>query len=525
MNRPHVPLRFILILGFLSITSAVQGLDLTVSGDQLILHADSESGSFYIENDNPVNAGLRYLLFKDSPPTSYITLILNGKPYRLNDSVLKTVSVLSEKNDHIQGQYSLGLVNFEVNFKMTNINTSNEAVLLYVSVNNLSNQSVTVGTRFFYDTYYNERWGDPKIYLSSSEQVEYERLILEESTPRFIFNGVYKDNNYNEGLFLYPYINDFIPSSIIIGNWKKLDENELSYDVVPSAQFKYTDYSSKDAAIAVFFKDITVNPGETVSFGNLLLVSKVDFKTSNGNRYLLDLVDSVDDEDVESETIEVAEEVIEPETDPVESPAVIEPVVTNTVKAVVTNKVYVTETNFVAKDMDTNNLTYDQTLRLNELQLLEMQLEAMERLTTMIEKMDATLGTGLFSDSTNATGKALYTVDEKDEEIEELKETYEQKIKAQKTEYETKLVEQQEEFYTMMDELESELSTGLTKVRRFETMDEIDDTLNVLDQYIVMIEQLEKLKLDFESMPKSQLEALNKKIDDLESQLKKLDNN
>jgi hypothetical protein len=507
---------FVLFL-FMGLCGVLFANDLALSGKKIGFFLHSGSGHFYVENPTPSETELKNLLFKDNPPTSYITLIYEGKPYRLNDGQLKIQKPFTQKGSKISGVYSLKSVEYTITFLLTNSEAKeeNDSIICLVSVKNTGDTQVNVGARLLFDTFYNERWGKPELFLASGEKINYERLLHEASIPQYIFSGIY-DPEKLEGLFIYSYLNLLHPTRIIIGNWKKLDENEMDYPVAPQGKFKYNEFANKDAAVAVFFEKIYVKPGETVNFGCILTRKVFTYDIFNSD------VTSIQSVVVQASNTNTA--------------PVIPLTNTNTVKtaAAATNP---SPTNMIVQKPATNiqpvkaNADMVASAEVDakvpvltgssaDIELIKAQLALMEKLTALVEKMEKqtkpfeTVKVQVIS-NTGQPG-----VDPK--KIEETKQTYEAALQKQKTAYEKMLADQQKNIEELIKTYEKRLSDQSSLKSKNYSLSELDKALNELDNQILLIEELSKLNLDFKTMPKEQLNALKKQVETMESKLLKL---
>ncbi|NPV01429.1 MAG: hypothetical protein HPY53_08610 [Brevinematales bacterium] len=512
---------FVLIL-FLCVCGVLFAADLALNGKKIVFYLDSGSGHFYVENPSPSETELKNLLFKDNPPTSYITLILEGKPYRLNDGLLTVKEPFTQKGSKISGVYALKNVEYNITFILTNSEAKeeNDSVICLITVKNTGNTQINVGARMLFDTFYNERWGKPEIFLASGEKINYERLLYEASIPDYIFSGIY-DPDKLEGLYIYSYLNLLHPSRIIIGNWKKLDENELDYTVEPQGKFKYNDFANKDAAVAVFFDKIYVKAGETINFGCILTRKVFTYDVFNSDvTGIQSVVGSATNTNTNMSVV-----IAPTNTNTVKPVAVVtNPSPTNTIvqKPATNVKPAAVKTDMIASgEVDGKTPPPPATGGSADLELIKAQLALMEKLTALVEKMDKQM-TGPVETQKPAviTNTIQPAADPK--KIEETKQAYEAELKKQKEGYEKMLAAQQKNIQDMIDTYEKRLNEESSLKNKNYSLNELDKALNELDNQISLVEELSKLNLDFKTMPKEQLDALKKQVETMESKLLKL---
>ncbi len=246
---------------------------LSISGKNLVFYFYSERGALYIENPYPKDSKSRYLLFKDNPPTSFITLYIDNTPYRFSEKDMKVEEMFNIQNNYIRGKLSYKYLTFTVYFILTNFNKGNfdDALLNIIEIENTSTNSKNLELRFVFDTVYGEDRKSPIIFTSSGEKIEYDRIYDEGSIPEAFFNGEVDeiDMEFKDGIYIFPVINNFYPTRVIIGNWKKLSLMRNIFIPEPRARFRYNPYSNPDVAIFLLY-NIKINPKEKFYFGNVI---------------------------------------------------------------------------------------------------------------------------------------------------------------------------------------------------------------------------------------------------------------
>lgn len=519
------------------------GETLALYGKKIAFYMDDRSGNFYVENPNPRSKSYKQLLFKDDPPTSYITAIIDGKPYRVNE--LKPVKPFAVNDNVLSGKFKLNNTDIRIDFILTNLSEGEyDSVVCAINYRNPVDPQVLVGARILLDTVAGESQKKPLLYLSSSERIDYDRLIVQNNLPDFILSGAYEMDNpdFGYGLFIYPNINEIKPNSIIVANWKRLDEKELAYTIDPLAKFRYNEYGNPDAAVAIFFQDIYAKKGEAISIGAVLSTSRL-----------------------KASQIKITEAVVGDNRIPA-IPTVV--------------------TNYITNDIGSSNVTLTITSNTNrEVNALSVQVDLLERAALLIDRLDSllkssnahsvlgsgdsSLGKGLdgsvpknprgnpFNNdvsmispqSTNQGNKPqpyqqqagpaplitniiqtnIYYTNStlSEEEIRKLKEErdrvqkqYEEKVQSLEVYYKELLKKQEDEFKATSSDYKQMLDEKEKIKAKNRKMSELDNTILSLDKRIEVIGELLELNLDFESMPPEKLEEAKSLISELESKIK-----
>ncbi len=489
-----------------------------ISSKSLALHLDEDSGRFYLENPDPGKDGLRFYTFRDNPPTSYITLIMNGNPYRLISGAFTDISYFKQAGQIISGKYMLDKVIFTIRFILTNSSpeAAFDSILMLVDAENRSPQAITVGSRFLLDTTYDEAKGTPQIYLSSTELMSQERLILNNVLPEFIYTGPFDQGSsgFGNGLYIFPEVNSLQPESIIIGNWKKLDDIELDYKVRPADQFRSATYGSKDAAIALFFDKIPVKSGEKVTFG--ILISRSP-KPSNA----IQEISAVSQLDLTQPVVKVQNVISNTNQNKIIKAEVsttnLSPTNQKSTALVQKNEGKMIITNFVTlPDFSTNQASHSeaQLLLQSQLQLIEKMNAILEKISTLSNQksVETRVVTNYIKPPENMVPET---------EVVELQQDYEKQLKEQQEKYQKLLDQQKSDMETSIKQYEDQIKHSTSQKNKTEAVNRLDQVIREMDQKIKVIEELEKLRLDFKTMPQEKLDELNLMLEEIEKKIVK----
>lgn len=497
---------------------------LNLVSKKISFYLDDSYGAFYVENPNPLSKNLRELLFKDNPPTSYITLYVNDKPYRLNENgKISIIRPFMQEDNVIECDLEIDKVLFDLIFMITNLaDKPSDSIICLVDMKNDGNPAVTAGVRFLFDTVYGEDENKPVLYLSGGDKIEYDRMFGNENMPQFIFSGTFDwdSQTFGKGLYIYPYINEIKPGKVIIGNWKKLNEREISYVINPPARFKYYMFSKPDAAVAVYYNNIKLKGGEESSYGVILSVMKIPKISIKSARF-----------NEENKTVSAP--------------------VTNSEKVI------------TGQSMSVNA----------ELQKpsLKEEIGVLEKLNGLIDRLDSLFSNGLQPLTNKAQGSDLEKGLEKSapesmygepfsgsassvqpvitnlpaagyssspvsqttnnpvneentamlkSDAARLQKQYDDKIAGLKAYYEDLIKKQEKEYKEISSSYKEYSENRENKNNRSKKMEEVNNTITQIDKKISIIEELLQLNLDFETMPREKIEEIQKKIGKIEEKLK-----
>ncbi len=382
-----------ILLGLLLFFQPLYADTLKLLSKDFVFEVNSDTGGMIFRNLSPKSSMYRNFLFEDTPPTSYPSLIIGDEAYHLDDPALNVEQDFTLKGNQISGIWDYEGFRFRVLYALTNLGGyQNDSVVVSIKVDRFKDSDKSVGVRLLFDTTIGEAEGFPLLYLSSTEKVAYEREFDEVSLPKFIYSGDYKiaAQEFKNGFYLYPRNSELVPKKLIIGNWKHLTETDIDYQIQPKDKFKYSRYSNHDAAVAVIFSDIDIRRGQSLSFGSILSLHKLK---------KVQIIKAVKKQVPEIVSNTNQQKKIEPLR------------ITNRAK---TNQLSIDKkdqanTNAVATFSNTNlrNSATSNLIRTNK--LLNSQLKVLEKLSALIERLDARLNP-ISNQSLALTNKVILTV-------------------------------------------------------------------------------------------------------------------
>ena len=190
------------------------------------------------------------LYVADDPTTSYFSLLLNNRIYRLGDSFDFRQSA-ETTNDGAKLIFTSSRLEIEIEVDLS----SERFVLIDVSISNVSETDLDVGLRMLLDTYLGE---DDTHFVTPEGDVTVETEFL--TTPDYVYSGI----EDGEGLYF-----DFesnratSPDRIVLANWKRLDDTSWSYTINANRNFNVVPYSINDSAASLYFDPETLGRNQT----------------------------------------------------------------------------------------------------------------------------------------------------------------------------------------------------------------------------------------------------------------------
>jgi hypothetical protein len=146
-------------------------------------------------------------------------------------------------------------------------------LLIAVSVANTSESDLTVGLRFFLDTYLGEE-DYPHFQTDLQPQINSELTIVRGSLPGYWQSAAFSARK-PAGLrcpLKEPEVTE--PDRVVFANWKRLRETKWSYETSPARSFSDLPYSINDSAVFQYYDPVAIAPGGSRTINLALLAAQ-----------------------------------------------------------------------------------------------------------------------------------------------------------------------------------------------------------------------------------------------------------
>jgi hypothetical protein len=250
------------------VPGGLEAADFTNGRIRLTLHDDTGRFSLYYMED--LSRETFAPLFVDQDPrTSFFSLILNDRSYRLGES-----SAFRFRRDEAGAVPSFifesAFLRVVENFSFIKTAGSSLAngIQITVTLENLSPQEAYLGLRFLVDTSLGEgKHADPP-FLTDKRPLDSETQITAKDDDLWWISR-------NDTLSLMGSIRSGVeegPDQVIFANWKRLNEVPWKINAVPGRNFNYLPYSIGDSAVCYYYEPRPLSRGDTRSYTILLSV-------------------------------------------------------------------------------------------------------------------------------------------------------------------------------------------------------------------------------------------------------------
>lgn len=228
---------------------------------RLVLREDMGRFSLYGMNEN---SQFEPLFSDQDPRTSFISLLINDRAYKLGDT-----SSFRTRTDTIYPSFIFEspslLVTEEFNFIKTPGSGQTNGVEIKITVENRGTADTLAGLRFLLDTHLGERGSYPP-FSTDTRSIMSETLI-ERGDEKF---WISQNNRLSlMGSIVTP--NGEAPDSLYFANWKRLNDVSWKIAYEPGRNFNAPPYSIGDSAVCYYYGPRTLAKGE--SFTALIMLA------------------------------------------------------------------------------------------------------------------------------------------------------------------------------------------------------------------------------------------------------------
>jgi hypothetical protein len=242
---------------------------------RLVINERTGSFSLFFLSDS--SAGLyEPLFYSRDPSTSYLSVSLDGRVYRLGQSRDFRVRLESNGRDSTVVFESPFLT---VSETFTPVKTGNSedtnGVKITVTVQNASDKAVSAGLRMLIDTHLGEdRGGVP--FTAGRQLITGETIIEGASGERFwISRG---QNLSLMGSIVNPLdSNSRVPDYIHMANWKRLNDVPWILRYSQGRSFNNLLYSVRDSAVCYYYEPALLESGESFSYTVFLTTEDIEW--------------------------------------------------------------------------------------------------------------------------------------------------------------------------------------------------------------------------------------------------------
>jgi len=259
-----VPAVAVLAVCFLAAVSPrLPALDL--SDGRIKLSLLEGTGRFTISAQNSAGVYLPLLATQD-PRTSVLSVLYGNKIYRMGES-----SEFKESVEKIAGGarfvWRSSFLQVTEAFVLIPAGDSSQStgVRIDLSLRNLTEQDITAGARYLFDTYLGEP-GNVHFKTSALAQVNRELTLAPSDKTAWWMSPLANDKNQFGLQVMMSGPGITVPDRVVFANWKRLSDTSWAYDTSAARNFSLLPYSVNDSAVAQYYEARPVPRSGDVTF-------------------------------------------------------------------------------------------------------------------------------------------------------------------------------------------------------------------------------------------------------------------
>ncbi len=262
---------FAIIVLLLVTLIPIYSLEVQEGRVKLILHEGTGRFSAYYLVNFKEKKYISFLVDQD-PRTTVLSIVLGNRILRMGEAAGFKESAVKTKNG-AKFVWKSNLV--EITEDFTFVASANSplatGIKITLTIKNISEQDLTVGVRYLFDTYLGE---DSRIHFKTDKQNELVReLSIDKSNMIKYWISPASDKNFElESLLTGKNITT--PDRVVFANWKRLNDSGWSYETVSSRNFNLLPYSINDSAVCQYYNPRSLKKGSSRTI--VLLLGKFD---------------------------------------------------------------------------------------------------------------------------------------------------------------------------------------------------------------------------------------------------------
>ena len=228
---------------------------------RLSINEKKGSISLYYMTD-PNSKRYEPLFYSKEPKSSYISVSLDGKIYRLDQSGYFLTRIESIDGNPVIVYESQAVIIREIFTPVKTVNSDEiNGVNITVVMQNKGDRSISAGLRFLIDTHLGE--GSKSIPISTDKQSILKETIIDGSSGETYW--VSRDNNLSlMGSIVNPFDKSAkIPDYIHIANWRRLNNSHWKLKYSQGRSFTIFPYSIRDSAVCYYYEPAVLEAGKS----------------------------------------------------------------------------------------------------------------------------------------------------------------------------------------------------------------------------------------------------------------------
>ncbi len=245
--------RFAILVAACLLLAAVHLPALDVSDGRGRLALRETTGRFMLSAQNASGAYVPLLATQD-PRTSVLSVVYGNKIYRMGESS-EFKQVVEKVSGGARFVWRSAFLQVTETFTLIPAGDSgvSSGVRIDVSLRNLSEQDITAGVRYLFDTYLGEP-GNNHFKTSALGQVNRELTLTPADKTAWWMSPLANDKNQFGLQVMMAGPGITVPDRVVFANWKRLSDSSWAYDTSAARNFSLLPYSVNDSAVAQYYE-------------------------------------------------------------------------------------------------------------------------------------------------------------------------------------------------------------------------------------------------------------------------------
>ncbi len=219
---------------------------------------------------DPKGTAYKPLLVANDPRTSSLSLSVGNRVFRLGDDreLREKVEKTKDGARFVWTSPSL-VVTEEFSFISSPGAATPDGVLITLAVRNVSDQELSIGVRYLFDTYL----GEPSyVHFRTDKLAEMSRELVfaKADRPRHWVSPMVGDPEDLGLMCMLTGPGITAPDKIVFANWKRLSDASWGLETSPSRTFSLMPYSVNDSAVCHYFDPRAVPKGFELRLATVL---------------------------------------------------------------------------------------------------------------------------------------------------------------------------------------------------------------------------------------------------------------
>jgi len=247
-----------LLLSLIVMVPRVYGLEINDGKIRIRLHEDSGRFSVYFLDDIEKQRFVP-LLFTDDPRTSHLSILIGNKVYTMGETseYRQTVEEVKDGAQFVWTSSSL-VITEKFSFLRSAGTMISDGFKITITARNISEQDMTIGFRYLFDTYLGEK--DGTHFTTESGRPITSETLMKGSFPAYWLSP--SSQTAVKGLqCMLKGEGVTVPEKVIFANWKRLNESPWAYEVNTTRNFNYLPYSINDSAVVMYYEPMILPRG------------------------------------------------------------------------------------------------------------------------------------------------------------------------------------------------------------------------------------------------------------------------